>query len=215
MFSGETNTQTGRPCPLVWPRAGWALGHESKRGAASPRGAPGSQACVLTQLCSSHPVVPLLASERCSWFRSSELGHGAGVAPPVREWQPHLAEATAASPVVDSADGLATRQSAMQASPRRRSFGSGGPRSVVLVGRSSVRGERRWGDDGADVTVVKSPRTAVRRGFPACHGELPLCAGFFQFPSSWFDLSVYLLSVCLPVCLPTYLPTYLPTSLFH
>ena len=143
MFSGETNTQTGRPCPLVWPRAGWALGRESKRGAASPRGAPGSQACVLTQLCSSHPVVPLLALERCSWFRSSELGHGAGVAPPVREWQPHLVEATAASPVVDSADGLATRQSAMQASPRRRSFGSGGPRSVVLVGRSSVRGERR------------------------------------------------------------------------
>ena len=103
---------------------------------------PGPKACALAQALPLPPSRPAAAFECCSWFRS-------------REWVAVLAwrrpsgvaatpgGGTAASPAVDGADALATPRSAMQASPGRRSFGSGGPGRVVLVGRSGVRGKGR------------------------------------------------------------------------
>ena len=212
MFSGETNTQTGRPCPLVWPRAGWALGHESKRGAASPRGAPGSQACVLTQLCSSHPVVPLLASERCSWFRSSELGHGAGVAPPVQGVAATLGGGDRCLSrgrqrwrTRDSAErdaGFSEKEVLRKRGSQKR--GACGEKQCQR--REEVRRWWGWRHRGK-VTPHGGPQGLSRLPRRASS----LCR-LLSVPKQliW---SVCLPSICLSACLSTYLPTYLPPYL--
>lgn len=186
----------------VGPALCWAPGRESRCGAASPRGTPAQKPVRGRRLRSSHPgrPTPALGLALLVWKRW--IGSRRWGAPPVREWRPHLAEVTAASPVADRADGDSRFRGA-----RCRLLREGGPSegdTAKFTGGGSRKCQRGKAERGrrADFSCGRHP--AASTAFP------PAWSGF-QLPGGSSDLSTF----CLSACLSTYLPTYLPTSLKH